>query len=204
MRYLCRINLIHMNRHFLTVAICLSTVFFTACNSRQQTDSHSPDSTAQSSVSETATDIAITGHLADLGLTADSDWRGINLGDDFSKVKATEKGESFESDATHIGYTVEFANLETADMLYYQANKKVSAIEVDLFLNSRQSVTDYQKQLGTYFATRYGAPKPGNSGTVWTGSNGETVTLKDVSKGKDFGLKIKIAPAGGTTTASVK
>lgn len=202
MRYLCRINLIRMKRYFLTVAICISTVFFTACTSRQQTDSQATDSTIKASVS--ATEIPITGHLADLGLTTDSDWRGINLGDDFSKVKATEKGESFESDATHVGYTVEFANLETADMLYYQANKKVSAIEVDLFLNSRQSVTDYQKELGTYFATRYGAPKPGNSGTVWTNSKGETVMLKDVSKGKDFGLKIKIAPAGGATTASAK
>ena len=193
-----------MNRYFLAVAICISTLLFTACSSRQQTDSQATDSTTRASLSETATDVAITGHLADLGLTTDSDWRGINLGDDFSKVKATEKGESFESDATHVGYTVEFANLETADMLYYQANKKVSAIEVDLFLNSRQSVTDYQKELGTYFASRYGAPKPGNSGTVWTSPKGESVTLKDVSKGKDFGLKIKMAPAGGETTASAK
>jgi hypothetical protein len=204
MHYLCSINLIRMNRYFLTVAICISTVFFTACSSRQQTDSQAADSTTKSSVSETTTDIAITGHLTDLGLTTNSDWRGINLGDDFSKVKATEKGESFENDATHVGYTVEFPNLETADMLYYQANKKVSAIEVDLFLNSRQSVTDYQKELGTYFATRFGAPKPGNAGTVWTSPKGETVTLKDVSKGKDFGLKIKIDPTGGATTASTK
>ena len=193
-----------MNRYFLAVAICISTLLFTACSSRQQTDSQATDSTTRASLSETATDVAITGHLADLGLTTDSDWRGINLGDDFSKVKATEKSESFESDATHVGYTVEFANLETADMLYYQANKKVSAIEVDLFLNSRQSVTDYQKELGTYFASRYGAPKPGNSGTMWTSPKGESVTLKDVSKGKDFGLKIKMAPAGGETTASAK
>lgn len=146
----------------------------------------------------------ITGRLADLGLTADSHWRGINLGDAFGDVRAREKGEPFESDAKHIGYTVEFKNLETADMLYYQANQKVSAIDVDLFLNTRQSVDAYQKELTPYFTARYGAPKPTSGGNVWTGPKGETVTLKDVSKGKDFGLKIKIVPAGGTMTASAK
>ncbi|GAB3809476.1 hypothetical protein GCM10028819_51310 [Spirosoma humi] len=142
--------------------------------------------------------------MAELGLTSTSHWHGINLGDDFSKVKATEKGEPFESDADHIGYTLELTNLESADVLYYQSAKKVSAINVDLFLNSRQSVTTYQKELSSYFSSRYGSPKPSMGGTGWTGPKGETVLLKDVSKGKDFGLTIKMAPSKGATTASVK
>lgn len=177
-----------------------------ACRSRQQTDSQPTDSTAATTeaASLAATDVPLTGHLAELGLTSNSYWRGINLGDEFGKVKATEKGTPFESNATHVGYTFEFSNLETADMLYYQTNSKVSAIEVDLFLNSRQSVNTYQTELSSYFTTRYGAPKSGDGGTVWTGQKRETITLKDVSKGKDFGLKIRIAPAGDVTTAAVK
>ncbi|MBD2754932.1 hypothetical protein [Spirosoma validum] len=174
-----------------------------ACRSRQQTDSQPNDSVA-TSVQAGSSDVQITSRLAGLGLTTTSDWRGINLGDDFAKVKTTEKGEAFESDASHVGYTIEFENLETADMLYYQTNQKVSAIEVDLFLISRQSVTDYQKELTPYFTARYGTPKTTGDETVWKGSKGETVTLKDVSKGKDFGLKIKISPSGGVTTASAK
>lgn len=177
-----------------------------ACRSRQQTDSQPTDSTvaATEAASSAATDVPLTGHLAELGLTSNSHWRGINLGDEFSKVKATEKGAPFESDATHVGYTVEFNNLETADMLYYQTDKKVSAIEVDLFLNSRQSVNTYQTELSSYFTTRYGAPKSADGGTVWTGQKRETITLKDVSKGKDFGLKIKFTPTGNVATASTK
>lgn len=192
-----------MNRYFLTIAVGLSTLVFTACSDQKQSDATATDSTATTrSSSETST--AITGHLADLGLTPDSHWRGINLGDDFTSVKATEKGKPFESDADHIGYTIEFKNLESADMLYYQTDSKVSAIDVDLFLNSNQSVVDYQKELSGYFTARYGQSKPAEGGTVWTGQRGEQIVLKDVSKGKDFGLKIKIGPAGDNTTASVK
>lgn len=89
-------------------------------------------------------------------------------------------------------------------MLYYQQNGKVTAIEVDLFLNSRQSVDEYQTELNTYFTGRYGSPKSTPGGTVWNGPAGEQLVLRDVSKGKDFGLKIRIDPARGATTALAK
>ena len=185
---------------------CLIIAGFSACRSRQQPD----DQRANSSTTATpgpAVDYAsepVTGRLADLSLTRDSHWRGINLGDEFTTVKAKEAGAPFESDAQHVGYSVEFKNLQTADMLYYQTGGKVSAIEVDLFLNSGQSVSQNRKELEPYFTKRYGTPKPGAGGSVWTGSTGEQVSLKDVSKGKDFGLKIRIAPTDRATTASAK
>lgn len=178
-----------------------------ACTSKKQPDTtQTPDSSTAATPGPVVDYVPepITGRLAALGLTRDSHWRGINLGGDFAVVKANEKGEAFERDAKHVGYTVEFPNLETADMLYYQTGGKVSAIEVDLFLNNRQSVDGYRKELEPYFTTRYGTPKPGAGGPVWTGPTGEQVSLKDVSKGKDFGLKIRIAPGGGQgVTASV-
>ncbi len=197
-----------MKRIALLFFACTLFLNQQACRSRQQAGSQATDSTStattDSPVTETTTHTVITERLSDLGLTPDSHWRGINLGDDFTRVKATEKGEPFESDAEHIGYTVELKNLETADMLYYQTDKKVSAIDVDLFLNKRPSVDGYQNELSAYFTPRYGTSKPGSGGTVWTGPGGETITLKDVSKGKDFGLKIEIALASGGATASAK
>lgn len=193
-----------MNAHFPAITICFLTLIFNACSSHQPTDTQATDSTTIAATSRPDTEVEITGHMVDLGLTETTDWRGINLGDEFTKVKGLEKGESFESDAEHIGYTIELKNLESADMLYYQTDKKVSAIDVDLFLNSRQSVTDYQKDLESYFTGRYGAPKPGDGGTVWTEQKGYKISLKDVSKGKDFGLKIKIGLVNGSPTASKK
>jgi hypothetical protein len=177
-----------------------------ACTSKKQTDSPATDS-ATAAVPGPGVDYlpeAMPARLASLGLTRDSHWRGINLGDAFSVVKEKEKGEPFESDAKHVGYTVEFPNLETADMLYYQSGGKVSAIDVDLFLNNRQSVDEYRKELEPYFTTRYGTPKTVAGVLTWNGSTGEQLSLKDVSKGKDFGLKIKIQPVSGSVTASTK
>ena len=195
-----------MTRNFPATAALFLLLFLTNCKNRQQTTGQGADSTAVATEAEPVSpdDIVITERLAKLGLTATSDWRGVNIGDAFAQVGAVEKGEPFERDTEHSGYTIELEKLETADVLYYQTAKKVSAIDIDLFLNSRQSVSDYQKDLNPYFTARYGPPKPGGGGTIWTGRKGETVTLSDVSKGKDYGLKIRIAAADRATTASVK
>lgn len=195
-----------MNR--IALLLLTATLILTgqACTNKKKNVAQTADSSTVASPGP-AVDYApepITGRLADLGLTRDSHWRGINLGDDFAVVKVKEKGEAFESDAKHVGYTVEFANLETADMLYYQTGGKVSAIEVDLFANSGQSVSAYRKELEPYFTSRYGTPKPVAGGLAWTGPTGEQISLKDVSKGKDFGLKIRMAPVDHATTASAK
>lgn len=193
----------YMNRIDLLFLITTFFLVQQACTNKKQTATQTADSSTSTVVTPgPVVDYApkpITGRLADLGLTRDSHWRGVNLGDDFGVVKTKEKGDAFESDAKHVGYTVEFASLETADMLYYQMGGKVSAIEIDLFLNSRESANEYRKELEPYFTTRYGAPKPGVGGLVWTGSTGEQVSLKEVSKGKDFGLKIRIIPTDRTT-----
>ncbi|GAB3692681.1 hypothetical protein GCM10027592_11860 [Spirosoma flavus] len=188
-----------MKQVYFLFVIAISFTTLHSCSSRKQAENKSPDSVnvATDSSTPASTDVPISARLSELGLTADSDWRGINLGDDFSKVKSTEKGESFESDAKHIGYTLELKDLETADMLYYQTGQKVSSIDVDLFLNSRESVTNFQKDLSAYFSARYGTPKSDKEGSRWSSSKGISVTLKDVSKGKDFGLKINMTPSSG-------
>ena len=196
----------YMNRTALLFFVINLILTQQACNNKKQTTIQTADSSTAANPSP-AVDSApepIGGRLAELGLTHDSHWRGVNLGDDFAVVKTKEKGEAFESDAKHVGYTVEFANLETADILYYQTGGKVSTIEVDLFLNSSQSVSAYRKELEPYFTTRYGTPKTSSRGLVWTGSTGEQASLNDVSKGKDFGLKIRIEPVKGSISASAR
>lgn len=188
-----------MSKHYGIVFLVSIALLFQNCGDTKQTKQEASDSTNTAALT---TEVPITARLTELGLNTNSDWRGIDLGDDFAKVKRTEKAEVFENDEKHMGYTVEFKNLESADMLYYQANQKVSAIEVDLYLNSRQSVDGFQKELGAYFSARYGQPKPSSSAMIWTGPKGQSVSLKDVSKGKDFGLKIKMEPTGSEAAIS--
>lgn len=168
-----------------------------ACQSNKQDRTQPADSAAVTSKVDPSVDYvpeAMPAQLAELGLTRDSHWRGINLGDPFAAVAEHESEKPFEQDASHVGYTVEFKNLESADMLYYRKADKVSGIDVDLFLNSKGAVTTYQTELTPYFTTRYGQPKTADGTTTWNGSDGAQVTLKDVSKGKDYGLKIRFRP----------
>jgi hypothetical protein len=182
-----------MNARFLPVLLAAS-LLLSACSSNTQSDKTTTDSSSvsQTTSPETA-ETLLTERLTNLGLTTESHWRGISLGDPIATVRATEKATLFESDAKHLGYTLEFPNLESADILYQlDAKQTVNGIEVDLYLNDAKAVSSYQTDLKRYFDARYKA----NGSNTWQGANKETVTLRDVSKGKDFGLKI-VFRAGG-------
>ncbi|WP_375447016.1 hypothetical protein [uncultured Fibrella sp.] len=174
----------------LFVSLCLIGLA-AACTSRQNTDAtNSSDSTAsriESGTSTKSTVAALTPRLTSIGLTTDHDWRRVSIGDDFYTAKATETTEAFEQDASHIGYTKEFDNLESIDYQYFQTGGKLSKIQVDLYLNTAKSVNDYLVDLVLYLTVRYGTATTINGVATW--QNGK-VELKNVSKGKDFGLKL--------------
>jgi len=171
----------------LIVSVCLIGSL-AACTSRQTSDATTSTDSASTGtvITETPAAAPLSPTLTSLGLTSNHDWRQVNLGDDFAAAKATETSAPFEQDAEHVGYSQEFENLESVDHQYFQSGDKVSSIQVDFYLNSATAVKTYQQELTTYLTARYGAPGAGMS---W--KNG-SVTLKDVSKGKDFGLKLVI------------
>lgn len=176
-----------MNARFLPVLVAAS-LLLPACSSNTQSDKTTTDSTAVSQTTPSeAAETLLTEQLTNLGMTTESHWHGISLGDPIATIRATEKATLFESDAKHLGYTLEFPNLESADILYQlDAKQTVNGIQVDLYLNDAKAVSNYQTDLKRYFDARYKANGP----NTWQGVNKETVTLRDVSKGKDFGLKI--------------
>lgn len=188
--------------YFLTGLVL--TLMSQACGTKQQAATKADSTQTALATAPAPKPIVLTERMTALGLTQTGHWRGVSLGDAMTTVAATEPDKPFEQDAAHVGYTIEFPNLESADFLYYQQKGKVSAIEVDLYLNTRSSVEAYTKDLTSYFDQRYGpAAKSGNV-LVWTGPKNEKITLKDVSKGKDYGLKIRVAPADeAKLTASV-
>ncbi|MEZ0483264.1 hypothetical protein [Fibrella aquatica] len=176
-------------KHFF-VSLCLA-LLAAACTNRQTTDAtNSADSARVDSVrTETSTSLQLTPTLTNLGLTTNHDWRQVNIGDDFAVAKATESAELFEQDANHIGYTKEFTNLESVDFQYFQDSGKINKIQVDLYLNSAESVNTYLADLVLYLTTRYGTATTVDGVTTWQSGK---VELKNVSKGKDFGLKLTI------------
>lgn len=193
-----------MKQPVRVIFVAYTCLWLGSCQPKRH-ETQTPTDTVSTSVprAETTAEpvgVSVSKRLQELGLTPDSQWRGLNIGDAFSDVTKKEKGQPFERDERHVGYTVEFKNLESADMLYFQQNNKLSAIQVDIFLNKAASVTDWRQDLRQYFSGQYGVPV---SPDVWRGK-GVSVMLNDVSKGKDYGLKIKIVPIEVSTTASAR
>jgi hypothetical protein len=115
---------------------------------------------------------------------------GRQFGDAVSVVKEKENAEPFEEDADHVGYTIDYPNLESTDIQYFlDKGKKVNRIDVDIYLNNRQSVDTHLKELSAYFTRKYGNATNATQES-WKISGNNQVTLTDVSKGKDFGLKL--------------
>lgn len=148
---------------------------------------------------DTLPEAPLTDRLRTLGLTQTGDWRGITLGDGLGTVRISEraaKSDLFEEDNQHIGYGIELKNLESMDVQYVHQTGRITVIQADLYLNNNPSVTAYSTDLTAYFTARYGKPTVTNNHTTWAGPYSKQVSLKNVSKGKDFGLKLSITKAG--------
>ena len=128
-------------------------------------------------------------------------FRGVNLGDRIADVKARERLEQFEADASHVGYTFEYPSLESADILYFHDKAGVvTKIDVDLYLNDNDSQARFTNELTAYFNRRFGPSTRQGAGLVWNDAAARLV-MKDVTKGTNFGLKLTFAPATGPVTA---
>ncbi|MGV3557148.1 hypothetical protein [Larkinella arboricola] len=178
-----------MKQAFTYGALLVLALFFNACQNKQQaSEATSPADTTEISANQSGADQeAPSDWLEKLVGPEDGMFRGINLGDPVITVKAKENAEPFEEDASHIGYTIEYENLESFDVQYFlDKGKKVERIEVDVYLNNRQSVDHHKKELTAYFNRRFGS----STKQGWKVAGNQQITLTDVSKGKDFGLKL--------------
>lgn len=130
------------------------------------------------------------------------DFRGFKFGDPLSKIKAEEKFELFEDSTDHVGFTHETENFEAIDVLYYlDGNKALNSIRVDIYLNDANAVSNLADQFDTYLSGKYNPEKKEAKSTTWRDKKGIFITLEDVSKQKDYGLKLSIGPQGSPALA---
>lgn len=130
------------------------------------------------------------------------DFRGFKFGDPLSKIKAEEKFELFEDSTDHVGYTHETENFEAIDILYYlDNNKALNGVRVDIYLNEANDAQSLYAQFDTYLSGKYAPDSKQGKRTTWKARSGMLVTLEDVSKGKDYGLRIGI---GANSKSTVK
>lgn len=162
------------------------------------------DSKTQQRVEQTTTDVPTAKKLVDavpasnqsellktiIGTPGQGLFRGINFGDNISKVRSLENFEMFEDTPTYVGFTHETDNLESVDVLYYfDKNKRINGLSVDVFLNSEKSVKELTYQFETYLSGKFGASTKSKNTYDWKTPKA-MVRLQNVSQNKDFGIKI--------------
>lgn len=136
-----------------------------------------------------------------LGNSTEGIIRGISFGDEIAKVKATETFEMFEETPDHLGFTSETPKLETIDVQYFLSpEKKVTKIQVDVYLNSSEATKQLWNAGKSYFTETYDAPKEENNVVIWN-KNSVRIQMEDVTKGKDFGLKFLFFPTNKNALA---
>ena len=128
------------------------------------------------------------------------DFRGVNFGDPVSKIKEMESFELFEDSTDHVGFTYETDNFEAIDILYYlDKNRLLTGIRVDVYLNDAGSVKGLWEQFDTYLSGKYILNAKQGKITLWKDKGSRIVKLEDVSKGKDYGLRLSIGAKGKTS-----
>ena len=176
----------------------LPMLLLSACTSRPSAETNRVGTAIDSTLTTAPATLSAappptSARLSSLSLLPDFDWKRVKLGDALSAAKAGETERPFEEDASHVGYSVEFDNLESVDYQYFSESGKVSGIRVDLYLNNPPSVHAYQQDLVAYYTARYGRPQQSANVYAWPGPMaGGIVTLKDVSRAKEHGLVLKI------------
>ena len=191
-----------MNYRYLTnlsIAICLLVAIgLASCDPK--TAQNTEQSPALKDSVATAPNPVVSSNQSELlktivGSTSDGFFRGLNFGDPVSKIKATEKFELFEDSTDHVGYTYETENFEAIDVLYYlDKNQTIKGFRVDSYLNSSAAVRGLWDQFDTYLSGRFQNDKKSSKVSVWRGANGVSIQLEDVSKGKDFGIRLSMGP----------
>ena len=125
--------------------------------------------------------------------------RGLSIGDDMKAiVESAPLSESQPTDGKSYTEYFDDTDLNFADILYINdAENKISAISVDIFIEKQTAVDSLMNEFKGYFDKKYGQGKGISKMTVWklAGGNNELM-LQNVSTAKDPGLKIIFAKSG--------
>lgn len=187
------------NRIYLTFLIALTAVWLCSCDTKNQQagEAEKPSTDTLSGATTNVPNTSQSELLRTVLGKSGGDFRGVNFGDPISKIKEIESFELFEDSTNHVGFTYETDNFEAIDVLYYlDKNQLLKGIRVDVYLNDEPSVKGLWSQFETYLSGKYALDKKLDKVTFWKDKGGRIVKLEDVSKGKDFGLRLSIGTKG--------
>ena len=124
--------------------------------------------------------------------------RGVSIGDKMNTIQETvlpsetqpKNGKSFTA-------YFDGSDLNFADILYLKdAENKVGAISIDIFIENKVEVDSLMNEFVGYFDKKYGKGKGISKMVTWQMPDGNNLLIQNVSTEKDPGLKVIFAKSG--------
>ncbi len=186
-----------MNKCIFIKLISLSIIFVVleACNtekSNEERDSSSIEKTEN--LVEKNEKVAYNNKIADLIFQAPDGDRLEKIGQNLSKIKASETLVASDSASNFYAYTQYFNNGddEFVDIQYFYENEIVNRIVFDIFLNSENDVKLLYDELELIFSKKHGKSTKVNKEISWKLKGGRILKLNDVSVKLASGLQITL------------
>ena len=186
-----------MKKYYVYLTLIFTSIILISCGDKKQESQTETVASADSSVKN----ISIEGYSfmfknilkSDAGMA-----RGVSIGDKMDTIQETvlpsetqpENGKSFTA-------YFDGSDLNFADILYVKdAENKVGAISIDIFIENKVEVDSLMNEFVGYFDKKYGKGKGISKMMTWQMPDGNNLVVQNVSTEKDPGLKIIFAKSG--------
>jgi hypothetical protein len=171
---------------FLTSLVCLSS-----CKESKKEVESVPDTAIESSELKGYSD-----KFKRIILTEEGILRGFSFVTDSSEIRKNESAQFLSSTGDQMSYTVEFNDLEMADIIYHLKGNEIDTFEIDLYLKNKSITDSLLNDFNTFYSKKYGnVIKSGDSLFVWKDSiQNVEVKLKNINQDVDHGINIYLYP----------
>ena len=186
-----------MKKYYVYLTLIFASLILISCGDKKQESQTEIAAPADSSVRKVSVEnysmIFKQILKSDVGMA-----RGVSIGDKMETLQETilpsetqpNNGKSF---------TVYFddSDINFADILYVKdAENKVGAISIDIFIENKVQVDNLMKEFVDFFNKKYGTGKGISKMMTWQMPDGNNLMVQDVSTEKDPGLKVVFAKNG--------
>ncbi|HYG39106.1 MAG TPA: hypothetical protein VD908_10815 [Cytophagales bacterium] len=165
----------------------ISIILITGCNdTKKETES----------VKETAIESSELDMYSDkfrrLMVTEDGVLRGFTFITDSSEIKRNETAQFLSTDPSEMTFTIEFNELEMADIIYHLKANEVDTFELDLYLKNKEATDSLVQDFRLFYTGKYGKfTTQGDSLLLWKDSvENVGVKLKYINEEFDHGINV--------------
>ena len=184
-------------KKYCPVLTLIIASFLTSCGDKKQVSQTETTVPADSSIQKVS--IENYSLIFKSVLKSDSGMaRGVSIGDKMNTIQETvlpsetqpKSGKSFTA-------YFDGSDLNFADILYVKdAENKVGAISIDIFIENKAEVDSLMNEFVGYFDKKYGKGKGISKMMTWQMPDGNNLLIQNVSTEKDPGLKVIFAKNG--------